>query len=526
VFVSFLCLYLLTASRSVPFGDSIPMWQAAENLARHGSFAVDLRWPVNAPVGRGGHYYPVAALLACLVHLPGALLQRGLAAVAPARARDFVVVTSQLGPIALGALVPALFFRLLGQLGYDRRQAAWTTLLLGAGTSIWVYARCPYSEILQAACFGAFLGNLLGAGERPTRGAFLRWGLSAALLVNAKNVYFACLPGAVLYVAWRLRSRRRDLLAGLGWAGIGLLPGLLALGAYNYLRWGSPTSSGYGAVTAGFWRESVLFGLWGQLLSPGKSVFLYSPPLLLGLWGMRRLASRRPHVALAIGLSVIPIVLLYARYIFWSGDWGWGPRYLVFALPALLLPAAELFDRARRPPRATRACVYALLVAGVAVQGLGVAFGWEDFINIAREAQRAWLGPADTRGTAMAPYPCFSCFEEVYGVEWLPPMQPIAGHWWLLRHKLAGNDWKAAARDAPWSRYTSLSLDIERSYQSAAIDWWPLAASRGRPAPVAVVSMLFLLLAMPLRPWLRALRADDEPAEPRGATLSPPRSSG
>src|SRR5450432_3909771 len=159
------------------------MWEAARNLVRHGSFAIGTRWPINAPLGRGGHYYPVAALLACLTHVPGALLEAILGAAAPLRAPQLAVLTSQLGPVVLGALTPALFFRLLLQVGYSRRQSAWTTLLLGAGTSIWVYAHRPYSEAVQAVCFVVFLGTLLRAAETPTRGAFFRWGLAIALLV-------------------------------------------------------------------------------------------------------------------------------------------------------------------------------------------------------------------------------------------------------------------------------------------------------------------------------------------------------
>src|SRR5437764_528676 len=75
VFVGFLCLYLVTNGLSQPFGDAVPMWLAAENLVRHGTFAIDRAWPLNAPPGVGGHYYPVAALLACLIHVPGAALQ-------------------------------------------------------------------------------------------------------------------------------------------------------------------------------------------------------------------------------------------------------------------------------------------------------------------------------------------------------------------------------------------------------------------------------------------------------------------
>ena len=143
VFVGFLCLYFFTASRfagsqGAPFGDAIPMWQAAESLVRHASLTIDIRWPLYAPSGRDGNYYPVAALLACLVHVPGALLQKLVVDWAPTWASTSLMFTAQLGPLVVGALVPTLFFRLLKQLGYTMRQAAGATLLLGAGTSWWV----------------------------------------------------------------------------------------------------------------------------------------------------------------------------------------------------------------------------------------------------------------------------------------------------------------------------------------------------------------------------------------------------
>lgn len=533
VFISFVALYLLTASRSVPVGDARPMWEAAENLVRHGSLAIELRWPVNAPPGVGGHYYPVAALLAVLVHVPGALLQRGLAALAPERAAQFVAVTSQLAPLLLGAALPAVLFRLLGRLGYGARQCAIGALALGTGTSVWVYAHRPYSEIVQAVCFLLFLGALLETGERPTRRAAAWVGGAAGLLINTKNIYFVSVLGGALFLLWRLRATRVGRRTGARLAAAALLgfaPGLLALAAYNQLRWGSILDSGYGRVTVGFWRESVLTGLWGPLLSPGKSIFLYSPVLLLALAGVGRWWRNRRPSAIAVLLLVVPVVLVYARYLFWSGDWAWGPRYLVFALPALMLPLVEVFapaggDRATddgaspfRRRRTRQVAVAALWLAAVAVQLLGNAFYWDDFINISRQAQQAWLGRPDVRGTPLAPAPCFSCFEEVYPIEWLPPMQPIGGHWWLLRHKVAGDDWVRAEADAPWKRYTSRSLDIASSYQGADIDWWPLGtAPAGRWGVWGIV--VALTLAIPARPWLRALRPN-----PRGGDAPAPRS--
>ena len=64
---------------------------------------------------------------------------------------------------------------------------------------------------------------------------------------------------------------------------------------------------------------------------------------------------------------------------------------------------------------------------------------------------------------------------------WLPAFQPIEGHYWLLKHVLAGHDAATAEGDAPWRRYTSLQLDIARTYGRARVDWWGLLWMRSHP---------------------------------------------
>lgn len=505
MYITFLCLYLLSAGAMAPQGDAIPMWLAARELLAHGSFAIPKAWPINSPPGVGGHFYPVSALLACLVHVPGALLQSGLEALSGDRASALLTITSRIGPVAVGAAVPAMFFRLVVRLGYGRRAAAAATLLLGVGTSLWVYARLPYSEITQTACFLAFFSALVEAERSPGRRNFFKLGLTVGLLVNSKTIYVVCFPGALAFLLWRLRGRAtvRDAVA-VAW---GILPGALAFAVYNWMRWGSIFVTGYESVTHGFWQENVLTGLWGQLLSPGKSLFLFSPPVVLSLFGLRAFCRRQRQAAVAIAVTVIPLVLVYSHYVFWSGDWGWGPRYLVFALPVLMLPSVELFTAARDAVKrqARPLLIGSVFALGVAVQLLGIVFYWDDFTIIARTVQRQWLGTPDLRGTVMAPDPCFSCFEQMYGIDWLPPFQPIIGNWWLLRHKLAHHDWRRAEADAPWRRLTSIGPDISPGYDGAHIDWWPLGMGSG-VLPVALMCGALLFVGVPWRAWKGAVQ--------------------
>jgi hypothetical protein len=111
-----------------------------------------------------------------------------------------------------------------------------------------------------------------------------------------------------------------------------------------------------------------IVGLAGLTVSPAKSIFLYSPPVILALIGLRRLlAMGRSQLAPLLGCLVIHVALV-ATLKFWAGEWAWGPRYLVATLPlaCIGLPFAWV-----RPPAAPLR--WAICVAGVVVQLLAIS---------------------------------------------------------------------------------------------------------------------------------------------------------
>src|SRR5207302_7508561 len=121
----------------------------------------------------------------------------------------------------------------------------------------------------------------------------------------------------------------------------------------------------------------LLEGLYGFFLSPGKSLFLYAPIVLVGLVAVP-FAPRpqRAAVALLVALGAVNVAF-YARYYQWHGDHAWGPRYLVMTIPFFALPLAPLLDRVRWQ----RALVVAT-VAGLATSGLGVAMYFNQYFYI------------------------------------------------------------------------------------------------------------------------------------------------
>jgi hypothetical protein len=111
-------------------------------------------------------------------------------------------------------------------------------------------------------------------------------------------------------------------------------------------------------------------GLFGLLLSPGKSLFLFAPPLLLAVPGLWLLA--RKDRALALLAMAMPAVYLifFARYTQWEGGYCFGPRYLVPVIPLMALGLG--FVLARRGGKILWLAVL-LAIAGFLVQAVGMS---------------------------------------------------------------------------------------------------------------------------------------------------------
>jgi hypothetical protein len=491
LFIAVTCLYFASMSREVPWGDARPIYEVAESMVNLQGISVPVRWPSDAPPGRGGKFYAAQPWIPSLLHLPGAAFRSALWRLhpVPELAHLSAIFACHLAGTLLGGLVAWLFFRLCLRHGASPPLAGVAAILLATTSIVWVYARSPFSEISQIAAFTGFFLDFSQFLQRPDRRTGLRTGLWAGLLLNTKYIYALSFPGALLLVVLAHRKALRSLAAPLGRAALGFLPGLLLALLYNYLRFGSIMKTGYLKV-GDVMVENVLVSLWGFLFSPGKSLFLYTPALVLALLGFPSFWRSHRWTVLAMLATVAPVVLLYCCYPAWPGDWAWGPRYAVFAVPVLLLPAISFFSAARRPGRWL---AVGLLVVGLCVQLLGNAFYWDHFIRIGLDARTKWLGQPNRSASVTADKGgyCEGCFEDTYPTVWLGPFQPILGHLWLIRHVPFGHDWKRASQDAPWRRHTRLNVDAKATYERARMDHWLYETSKYR-IPGWIVLLLLL----------------------------------
>jgi hypothetical protein len=512
IFVAVFAWYLVTSSREIAWGDARPMWEVADRLVQHGAIDIKTKWPDDMPPGRNGKLYGIAPIGPALVHVPGVAFTAWAHSAAPRQEVLLRPLFTHLAPAALGALACVVFFGLLRDLGRSAKTASLCTAILALATTTWVYARMPYSEILQLASFLGLVRSSLAVANEPTRRNALWFGTWAGLLLNSKYVFALAIAGAAALIAWSLRKRRDELLRVLAWTAATGVPFVVLALAYNYLRFSSITRTGYEPYLDWYFGGSVFDGAWGMLASPNKSVFLYSPPLVLAVLGWPRAIRAIPRLGLVLLLVVVPTFIVYCTYRSWSGDYAWGPRYAVWAVPVLLVGLAWFVDELTRLKRIVLAFVVA---AGLAVNVLGSALYWDHFIRIAIDVKNQWLGDPNRSGAYIPERGrghCDSCFEDTYEILWTPAFQPIKGHLWLLTSLVRGDaDGKEAQVDAPWRRYTSLEMNLGATYPRARLDWWGMLwiadAPHTRTLGIGLLVLLTAAAALGISRWIRLHRS-------------------
>ena len=366
-------MYGAAAPGRIDMIDGQYRFEVARNILDHGSVQIgDLHLGGSVP-GVLGEYSPYG-ISGSLVGLPLVLISRALGPYSIDRDQFFFSFTSTV----FGAATAALLFLFYAELGIDRIRALGWTFVAAFATlyfpgSITVFDQAQHAFFILAACYAAYAG-----ARRDSMALMALGGAALAVLVNFQETYAIVFPTVAIAALGNMGAspaeRRRAferIAVFLFVAGLGIL----AWAGFNSFRFGSLLFSGKG-VNHPSPLGNPLIGIPGLLVSPGKSIFLYSPAVIVALAGLRPLLRRD----LALGAAVIGTVLIHFLMIstlsFYGGDWCWGPRYFVATLPMLALD----FPFATANATAVRRTAYGAIIAlSFVVQLLGVSLDHHRF---------------------------------------------------------------------------------------------------------------------------------------------------
>jgi len=254
------------------------------------------------------------------------------------------------------ALLGALLYLFLAELGLAARLRVWVAFAYGFGTLALPYSTVLFGHQLGAVCaFGAFL-LLWRQREAWSNGRAVAAGLLVGLgaISDFTTLLIACFIGLYALIAARGRA---------GGAGGGRAVGRFALFALfaavplslqlaaNWSVFGSPLTfphvyhvqpSFQARHAAGLLGVHLpqLYPLYQLTVGPWRGLFYGSPVLLMALAGLFLLGRERRAEAVLIGAAWLGVLLMHAGYENWEAGSAYGPRYQIAAIPLLMVAAA------------------------------------------------------------------------------------------------------------------------------------------------------------------------------------------
>jgi hypothetical protein len=254
--------------------------------------------------------------------------------------------------------------------------------------------------------------------------AFAGTAVAVAMVVDYIDAIF--LPIILLYVVLVLREKEVPLLKPvLGFLSTAVL-GILAIGLYDYVCFGSPF---HGSEQLYLHASSVFSefsyplyqGAYLNLFSPYRGLFIYSLFLVLGVFGfydmIRNSAYRREGLLLLA--CFLGIFIPYSMWYDPTAGEAFGPRFLVAAIPFLILPAGIVIQGGDKKMRALAFVLYAIGVVTNGIAGLTEAV--TPPFNYATSPFLAWTLPMFLRGGID------TWWQRFVGAYWVVPAVLIIG---------------------------------------------------------------------------------------------------
>jgi hypothetical protein len=378
LFALLFSIYLVTFSGVYHSSDEMSMLAATDSLARRGAWDIELlRWmgEQQGSFGPDGHLYSRKGIGTTLAALPFYWLAAQVERIGNVQA-------AMLTNCVVTALTGVLVYLLLRRLNYGQGVSLGTALAFGLATMAWPYARYLFSESLAGLGLLLSFYSLVRYRDQGDLVSPLLAGagLGMALLARLNNAIVAPFLGLLLlgYLYRREGRNWREWLGRLVLFGLPVLIALIVIGWYNWLRFGSPLTTGY--LPEERFATPFLEGFYGLTLSPGKGLLWYNPILFAALIAWPALFRQHRAEGLLVAAAVLSNVAFYAPWFLWWAGHAWGPRFMVTILPFAILPLAPVLQ-ASKERRWLAVGLAALALASVAVQFLGVVVDFNLYLE-------------------------------------------------------------------------------------------------------------------------------------------------
>ena len=252
-------------------------------------------------------------------------------------------------------------------------------------------------ELLLAASVYLVLLN----ERRPSKMNIILLGILSGLFAFNRPAE-SILLAPILYYIFNLRDNR--IAYYFGSAAISGGPFLL----YN-LYYFRDLFGGYSVLLPAFSIDSNnIISFAGLLISPNRGLFVYTPILILSIFGyFKALQIEDKNVRnflLILGVSILIQIVIYSSFKTWWAGWSYGPRFLTGVLPALTIFLGlqirhyldqDILQNVHKKTTFITLCLLGILLSwSIFVQLVGAFYypngNWDSNPNVDLNPERIW----------------------------------------------------------------------------------------------------------------------------------------
>ncbi len=298
------------------------------------------------------------------------------------------IIEMEVASFLLGVATVLIYF--IARRYLAEKRAAILALLYALATSAYsVGGRAIWQHSPSMLLLAVIIFMLLKAEEKPSLAGWVGLPVSLAYTVRPTDSLFV-----IVFTAYVAVRHRRYLVRYL----LAALPVAAIFVAYNYSIYHALLSPYYRTKLDGFYPRNwpkFAEGLAGNLISPSRGLFVYTPVFLFSAWSMARGLWETPLKKWLCGLTLAHWIAVSSYVVCWWAGECYGPRFFSDLTPVLVLFLIPYLARWDGLSRLTRTTFVVCALIGLAMHLRG---GWSTAVyewnvkpvSVGRHPGRNW----------------------------------------------------------------------------------------------------------------------------------------
>jgi hypothetical protein len=286
------------------------------------------------------------------------------------------MIASEFFVALCNAIAAYLTFK-LASLYFSQRTAAFLAFAYAFATISWPFVAFFFESDVAAMLdvLAVYLAIRMARTGSSSLKMAIPCGAALGATLTVDYINAVLIPVVCVFLLYSFRRKLASFAEGLWAVIVFAAAGVVLIAQYNQEAFGDPfltTEQAFQHTPSLLARFSypLLDGLYIDLLSPLRGIFVYCPILMLGLVGFYCFFFERRKITsegLLLAGCFVAVLIPYSMWFAVTGGEGFGQRFLIPVIPFLLIPAGFVIEARLR---SLTIATYLFYLVGVIFNGL------------------------------------------------------------------------------------------------------------------------------------------------------------